>query len=169
MEASNKLNLFKDFVTYQQVTKALKILKLYLEQKLYHQADLDIDSFITINAGNQTYQHWLKEFANSDEAKTISVSNYSKWISDLKELVESTPKIIVYVPFVFPEAKLGQLHKTAVEAVGQFVYLDIKFDEDLLAGCAIVWKGNYKDYSLRSTLRSKQEGVKKLLQQFKTN
>lgn len=76
--------------------------------------------------------------------------------------------LILYLPFeVDDQAQvlLGESVRQTFSKPG--MVLDIKYDPTLIAGCALVWKGVYKDYSLRAKIDQKKEeileGFKKFL------
>jgi F0F1-type ATP synthase delta subunit len=66
--------------------------------------------------------------------------------------------VTVYLAFEMPNeeiVKLAQNIRTTLKSTVTF--LEIKKDANLLAGMALVYKGVYKDYSLRKKLEDQKE------------
>ncbi len=159
-------SLFDVFYTYSDVNKALGFLRNFLETNLFSGQKVTPEEFSDANKLDQSYQDWLVKSLTNSEIKNLSSKDYLTFISALKVQIDSTPRLGIYFPFVFPEKNLAELAKKSAETVGQRVLLDIKFDPDLVGGCAFVWKGNYGDFSMRSLIKQNNEKVRSMLGEF---
>lgn len=81
--------------------------------------------------------------------------------------IQKLTMLTLYLTFEPDEASLSQIGTFARKTFSQNMLLDIKFDPNLIAGCALSFKGIYKDYSLRAKIESRKgemlEGFKKFL------
>lgn len=120
----------------------------------------------------------FKLFGNSDEAKQFSPEDLT-WVSSLEtdliskfnqenlyELFQQIEKeagklqqVIIYLAFEPTQTQIEQIHFWMIKNLPQKVTIDIKIDLTLLGGCALVYKGIYKDYSLRSRIQQQGETI----------
>ena len=71
---------------------------------------------------------------------------------------------MVYTPVIIPDETIPELGQK-IRATFGTVLFELRFDPDLIGGCALVWKGVYKDYSLRAKIAEKH---KEILEGFKS-
>lgn len=103
--------------------------------------------------------NWLKSLP-LDFYQKFTQENVYKIFSDLDDQAARLPILTMYLTFEPDEASLSQLGSFTRK---QFnlppLLLDIKFDPNLIAGAVLVWKGVYKDYSLRLKIESKKSEI----------
>lgn len=93
--------------------------------------------------------------------------NINQIFSYLDENLHKLSTLTVYLPFEANEEAVKSIALKARELFNKTLILDIKYDPLLIAGCALVWNGVYKDYSLRARIEEKKQelfqGFKKFL------
>ncbi len=152
--------ILKDTYSLSQLKHRLRILKSNLLKTFFGGESQDL-SLATQDL------NWLKSLPESFYQK-FTKDNIYQILSDLEKEIPNLPTLTVYLTFEPDDATLAQLGSVARKTFSSpSLVLDIKLDLNLIAGAALVWKGVYKDYSLRAKIESKKleifEGFKKFL------
>ena len=110
--------------------------------------------------------NWLKSLPLSFYQQ-FNKDNVYQIFFDL-EAAEAKLKILtMQLTFEPDEDALNQIGTFARKIFDPTIILDIKLNPNLIAGAALVWKGIYRDYSLRTKIEEKKpeilEGFKKFL------
>lgn len=107
---------------------------------------------------------WLKSLPPSFYQK-FSKDNAYQIFSGLEMEISKIKTLTIYLTFEPDETTLSQIGVYARKTFNSpALLLDIRLDPNLIAGTALVWKGVYKDYSLRAKIESRKEEI---LQGFK--
>ncbi len=85
--------------------------------------------------------------------------NFNLIFENIEERLKTIDLLTVYLAF-----EMGGIE---IQRFGQFIRLktrknlliEIKYDPNLIAGCALVWQGIYKDFSLKNTLKQQQSEI----------
>lgn len=64
--------------------------------------------------------------------------------------IEAAPELTIFLARELPDEALVKMGQKARALFGDQLFLDFKVDRELLGGAALVWKGKYRDYSLRA-------------------
>ena len=86
-------------------------------------------------------------------------------IGKIEQLVSQIKPLTIYISFPADEESIKNIGIKVRETYSQKVVIDLKYDPDLIGGCAFIWNGVYRDYSIRNTLKLDRE---KLLESFKS-
>lgn len=109
---------------------------------------------------------WLKSLP-SDLYQKFNKDNVYDIFSELEKMSAKFPVLTMYLTFEPDDATLFNLGTFVRKTFSPALLLDIKFDPNLIAGTALVWKGVYRDYSLRAKIENMKseitEGFKKFL------
>lgn len=141
-------------LTLQSLHKRLRFLKDFYSAKFYNQqgvvfAQADLD--------------WLNSLG--DKTNQFNKDNLNEMLEALDKGIEKLQHLTAYFAIDLPEDKLEQLARFLRQNFKQQLLIDVKFDPLLIAGCALVYKGVYKDYSLKQTIEDNKE---KVIETFKT-
>lgn len=91
-------------------------------------------------------------------------NNLSQIVTDLENNISKLQVLTLYLPFEINN-QIGQdLGQKVRTNFNQLLLLDIKYDPALIVGCAMVWKGIYKDYSLKAKIGQEKTQI---LESFK--
>lgn len=151
----NILNIIlKDTYTQTLLKHRLNVLKSYL-----------IQSFFGNQRGTFTQidLSWLKSLPPG-LYQNFNKDNIYKIFSDLEKQIISLKTLTIYLTFEPDDLSLSQMGNFARKLFGNSLLLDVKYDPGLTAGAALVWKGVYKDYSLRAKIESRKAEI---LESFK--
>lgn len=152
-------HILQDTYSTTSLRHRLRILKSYISNHIF---------------ANQSQQ----EVAAEDSAWLSSLSpifyqkftaqNVTEIFNSIDVELKKIKILIMYLPFDADDTVAKQIGQYARRAYNQLILLDIKFDPNLTAGCALTWNGIYKDYSLRSKVQERKgdilESFKKFLQ-----
>ncbi len=139
--------------TTQSLHHRLSFLKDYFSAKFYSQQGLVFA---------QTDLEWLQSLGEC--TGQFNRENLNDWIIKLQKQAETLERLTTYFAVDLPEENVRQVAKFIRENFKQGLLVDVKIDPSLIAGCALVYKGVYKDYSLKKTIENQKTQV---LEQFK--
>lgn len=147
--------ILKDTYTLTQLKHRLNILKFYL-----------LNSFF----GGQAQESWSPPDLNWLKSlptpiyQQFNKDNVYQIFTDLESKINQFQPLIIYLTFEPDDAAMAQIGAFARKTFKDLLLLDTKFDPNLIAGAALVWKGVYKDYSLRAKI---EESKLEMLDSFK--
>lgn len=139
-----------------QLKHRVSILKSFLEQQFFGAGKQDLSQIDTawINSLPQTF---LQNF-NKD--------NLSAAFEELQKQITKLQTLTLYLTFDPDTQSIQQMGEFARRTFSPLIMLDIKYDPNLIAGAALVWKGVYKDYSLRSKIESRKGEILESFNKF---
>lgn len=91
-----------------------------------------------------------------------AIENLKDNLPKAVKTLEQIPPVVLYLPFELPEANLKEI-ALSLRAILPNALLEIKYSTFLIAGCALSYRGIYKDYSIKAKLGEKREEIEKLL------
>lgn len=155
--------ILKDTFSLAQLKHRIRILKSNLLRTFFDNQP----SHIYEGVLSHQDLNWLKSLP-SDFYQQFNKNNVYQIFSSLDDNSANLPILIMYLTFEPDEATLNLLGLfTRKQFNNPSLMLDIKFDPNLIAGIALVWKGVLRDYSLRLRIESKKseilEGFKRFL------
>ena len=108
---------------------------------------------------------WINALPKDFLAK-FDKDNSSRQISALENKIKELPLLTLYLPFEASEEAIRIIGSMTRQLFQSQLLLDIKYDPTLLAGVALVWKGVYKDYSLRSRIEERKKEISDSFKKF---
>lgn len=142
--------ILKDTYTLAQLKYRVSLLKNYLLQNLFgSQQKLEFG----VKDAN-----WLKSLP-PDFYQNFNKDNVYRLLADIEKQKEGLKNLTIYLTFEPDDFTLNQIGAYARKSFGEQILLDVKYDPNLIAGCSLVWKGVYKDYSLKAQLKEKQSEI----------
>ncbi|MCL4367552.1 hypothetical protein M1563_05300 [Patescibacteria group bacterium] len=149
----DQINIFISTVYGKsEATRQLATLKSYLLNRLFS----NDQSMLTSLEPEQI--RWMQSLGE-DFYQGINQTNVYQILQAIEEHLAQLEPLIIYLPFVLPDAQLPNLGKYARNLFGPECLVEIKFDPDLIAGPALVWKGVYKDYSIKQKLADHHQEI----------
>ncbi len=135
--------ILQDTYTLSVLKHKLNILKAYLLHQFFG------------TSPDEKEADWIKALP----LQNISKDNVYEMFTNLEAQIAKLPTLIIYLTFEADDDSLAQIGIFARKAYLPSLLLDIKYDPNLIAGAALVWKGVYKDYSLRAKIEEKKEEI----------
>lgn len=149
--------ILKDTYTLYQLKHRLKVLRAKLSKEFF---------------GNQMEENLppsdLKWF-DSIPKEILSLfnnSNYSDLISSVELSLSKIQMLTLYLPFEANDDAIREIGARARLFFGEQFLLNIKYNPELIAGCALSWKGIYKDYSIHKRIEDKRQMLTESFKKF---
>lgn len=149
--------ILKDTYTLSQLKHRLHILRSKLSQSFFG------GEIISSLSPSDTI--WIQSIPPEFFA-LFNKDNYSKLISDTELSLSKIKMLTVYLAFETNDEVLGAIGIKARQLFGEAFLLDIKYNPELIAGCAFSWNGIYKDYSIHSKILEKKEIISANFKKF---
>lgn len=152
-------NILSNTLTQSQLMRKLKVLNIYLQSKLFV-----IDGSINSLSSEET--NWLSSL-DQNLLNQINKDNFHDFFSKLEQQARTISPLILYLAFQPPDEEVIKLGERLRKDYGKNFLFEIKVDPSLLAGCALAWRGVYKDYSLKSKIAANKEQLTSIFNQLK--
>lgn len=146
--------ILKDTFSLSQLKHRLRILKSNLVETLFSEATTTV---------SPADLNWLKSLPPTFYSQFNKDNIYSIFF-ELDIAVRKSAVLTVYLAFEPDDTTVSQIGLFARKTFLPSLLLDVKLDPNLIAGAALVWKGMYRDYSIKAMLEAKKAEI---LQGFK--
>lgn len=154
---NNPVDLFlQNTYSLSQVRIRLLVLKSYLSQRFFHAPTISLsesDLFFVNSLGEDFF-------------KQFSPTNLDASLEKLSQDVKALPHLIIFVPFDIPEEDVNKIGIWLRTNTKQKFVFETKIDPDLIGGCALSYKGIYKDFSLRLKIEENKQKIKENLNSY---
>lgn len=148
--------ILKDTYTISGLKSKLRILRAYFSKIFFGAADLVLNEDDTL---------WINSLPKDFLAK-FDKNNITQKIAELEKEMGQLQLLTVYLPFEVNEEAISSIGSKARGLFNPELLLDIKYNPALLAGCALSWKGIYKDYSLHEKVAEKKLEISQSFKKF---
>lgn len=155
----------KETYTKKDIARRLRLLREYFEGGFFTFTEMEVTKFLLGKHATMDDIHvfvsWGKDFYDAFSKETM----YAR-INALHEAVKKLPHVVMYIPYEPVPAEIVKLGKWCRQNIGGDLVVDLRTDITLLGGCAFVWKGVYRDYSLRYYMRKKKAEITRLVTEY---
>jgi len=146
-----QLALLKEFFEYSFFSDSpkepsKKTLKAFLKEK-------EADEF-------KNYSYAILDLKD-DFLKQFDKENFYRLFQESENEAENFPILVLYLPVSFSLKELALFGKWFRENLDENIFLDIKVDNSIVAGCMFVWKNRLYDLSLKKMLNEKKNEIVK--------
>ena len=141
--------ILKNTYTTVQFNHRLKVLKFFLTAKVFGGKSPDVPP-----EDLSWFNSLSKDFVSNFDADNLSTS-----LQSLEETFSQSPILTINISFNPDEGTISQIGEYIRQNFTTFTLLDIKYAPSIIAGAALVWKGVYKDYSLKMAIEGKKDQV----------
>lgn len=162
--------ILKNTYTKTDALKRLRILKEFVSLKLFGAEDQTEtgtlkDRFLEEDLIwlNNIFGQDVTKINKQDLSKQFEANNVYHQFEQWEETIKNTQTLTLYIPITIPDQSIIQVGQYLRQSYGQNFLIDLKYDPTLVAGVALVWKGVYKDYSIRQKLQQNREKVTSLI------
>lgn len=163
MEEQFLNQILKDTYTVGDFKKRYQFLKSRLQGEIFKSKEGEPEEKHE-SAKGHALDGWFEHFDKKilDE---VTNSNFSQINEYIENFLSGTNLIAIYFVFVPGDPQLKEVGDWLRENLkNPKLIFDVKIDPSLIGGCAIVYKGVYKDYSLRSKITANKG---KLMEEFR--
>lgn len=153
-DLQHRLTLLREFMEYQFFKPHEKTNVVYLLNEFIDQKKESRDEFNALNAWDYPfYSRFNKE-------------NVYENLKEIEKEAEKLPVITIYLPFNLPIFEAPKLGKWLRANIDPKILAEIKSDPSLIGGCSLVYKGEYRDLSLRFYIEKHKEAIRKVLESY---
>lgn len=148
--------ILENTYTLDVLKKRVKALKQKVNIELFN---------LKIDAKHQDteYAAWLNSLGK-DFFKVFTREDFQQVFEALDKQISEIQPLVIYFSFDPGPSQIILIGGLLRQDLGKNFIYDIKLDYSLLGGCAFVWKGIYKDYSIKAKLALNRE---KILESFR--
>lgn len=144
--------ILADTYTTSTLKKRTKALKAYLTEKYFGLGNSE-----NINVDREELI-WLKSLTSNFLA-LFRKEDFNDIFHSIETFLDNIMPLTIYLSFDPGEEEIKSISKFIRSNFNQNIILDIKLDYSLIGGCALIWKGVYKDYSLKSNIQVNKEQI----------
>ena len=145
--------------TVTDFRRRLRVLKEYISSILYSS---DADAYLK---NSEIDRDWLLSLGKQFPEE-FNRENYQNIFAYLESQANQIVPLTIYISFQMPDAEKLRMGKWIRDNYGPNFFFDLKIDPYLIASCALVWKGIYKDYSIRKKIEDRKEEIISSLKSF---
>ena len=151
--------------TKTDIVRRTRFLREYMEKTFFTPEEHEMTKFLISRQATtediDSFLSWGEEFF-----KTFTRENTYKIVSAINDFAKHMPQVVLYIPYEPVPAETVKLGKWFRKSVHREILMDLHTDPTLLGGCAFVWRGIYRDYSLRYYMLKKREEIHKLISEY---
>ncbi len=137
---------FQTTYSLQQAKTRLRLLRAYLLKSFFQESQTpDTDPWL-LSLGQAFYKEFTRD-------------NVYQKLRSIEETIVKTKPLVLYLSFDIPDSEVDKLGTWFRQNSQSNIFFDIRFDPNLLGGCAMSWHGVYKDYSLRSRIEMNKDKI----------
>jgi|SRR3989344_4817887 len=141
--------LFSDTYTLSSLKFKSRILRAYMQEILFSGSNQSLDSVDPEGKGRE----WIKSL-DKKVLSAITKENFNEVFKFLEEKI--TSGLVLYLAFPAEEAQIKEIGQWLRKNINGQLIFDVKVDPSLIGGCALVYKGVYKDFSLKGKIGEKK-------------
>lgn len=111
------------------------------------------------------YDAWINSLGK-DFAKVFTRDDFQQAFEELDKQVSELQPLVIYFSYDPGPSQIILIGGWLRQNLGKNFVFDIKLDYSLIGGCAFVWKGIYKDYSVRAKIAQNKEIILESFRNF---
>lgn len=148
--------ILENTYTMDVLKKRVKVLRQKVNIELFN---------LKIDPKHQDNEHtaWINSLGK-DFFKVFTKDDFQKVFEELDRQISEIQPLVIYFAYDPGPSQIVLIGGWLRENLGKNFIFDIKLDYSLIGGCALVWKGIYKDYSIKSKISQNKE---KILESFR--
>lgn len=149
----------------------IKLLQEFLEFRLFQiHANSNLlvllNEFINLKKESRDEFSALNFWNLKDFFESFHQNNLYSILKNVVDQEKKLPYVVVYLPFLPPIYEIPKLGRWLRSNIKPNIMLDIKHDPKLIGGCALVYRGAYRDFSLRYYLEKSKKTIKKVINEY---
>lgn len=162
--------------TRNQAIKRLRLIKEFLNFAFFtNQTGDDFNTLFEKFKSKYLRENALSDIKELNFIHSLGVSFFKLFtpatlhlqLEQLEEQLLKNKTITLHIPFDLPDESVQELGVWFKQNLDATVLFNVVLDPTLIAGCAISFNGNYRDYSIKSKLKNTHTEVLNLLNSFK--
>lgn len=138
--------ILEDTFSLSQLKRRVNLLKQVTSKKVFGGDNPNLEEY----AQREDFA-WLNSLTD-DFYGAFNKENFTTTFLELEKYISWIKPLVVHLPFDLPTDEIKKLGTYLRKNFASVMVMDIKIDPSLIGGCALVWNGIYKDYSIRKVL-----------------
>lgn len=147
--------ILQDTFTKNLALKRVAALRNHLVNKLFKASESKAGKNITEDPEITT---WVLNL-NPETLHGITASNVYKTFDNLEASIKLGEPLILYLPYELPAEEIMKIGYRLRADYGLQFLMDIQIDPNLIAGCALSYKGIYKDFSVKQKILDNKKEI----------
>lgn len=156
--------ILKDTFTLEVFKRRYQALKIELQNRIYGSGKLSNEeaqdpAASPLRNSDALDKHWLESF---DPKLFLGVTNdqFNSIKLYIDVFINNTPPLSIYFVFLPEPPQIKEVGDWLRKNLNNpKLIFDIKVDPSLIGGCAVVYKGVYRDYSLKAKISEHKEEI----------
>ena len=145
---------------YSQILESIRTTEdrqiLYDEIEILSNSLYGKDEQVFEAALNSSVRFWVGEIIKS-ESQNVGKQDYILNIKNQLDKFESVKLEIAYEP---SRSSLDRFHSNLKKYIGKPALLDLSINKHIVGGAVIIYKGNFRDFSMRKLYDAEVSGLK---------
>lgn len=142
--------------TKNQAEKKIIVLKNFLLNNIFAISKKKVSSEAITD--NPKLALWVENLDKS-VLSSVTPQNIYEIFEKMETEVKAIEPLVLYLPYELPEEEINQIGTTLRKDYGPKFLIEISIDPNLIAGCALSYKGIYKDYSVRQKITDNKQEI----------
>ncbi len=165
-----KAHIQKTTFTVTEAHHVLSVLRQVIDKIFFIENDgMPIDERYRAAVADlpDTDRHHLSSLS-ADFLKEVSGDNVHTVLHDVREWVESRPKLTLYIPVVFETEQLATIGTWCRSEMSPDMFLETIVEPSVVGGCAFIYKSSYHDMSLRARLHEDPTAIPNIIARYES-
>lgn len=162
MDPVEELSLLEKVLQNTYTLSVLKKRVKALKQKV------NIELFnLKVDPKHQENEHiaWINSLGE-DFFKVFTRDDFQQVFEELDRQISEIQPLVIYFAYEPGPSQIILIGGWLRQNLGKNFIYDIKLDYSLIGGCAFVWKGVYKDYSVKAKISQNREQILESFRNF---
>ncbi len=159
------VTILKSSYTKTDIGRRTRLLREYLEKSFFTPEKSEMTKFLISRQATtddiDTFLGWGEGFF-----RAFTKENLYSFISAVNSRMKKLPIVTLYIPYEPVPAEIIKLGRWFRGNVSEEVLVDLHTDPSLLGGCSFVYRGVYRDYSLRYYMMKKRAQIEKIITEY---
>ncbi len=153
MESEKLISIFlKGVWTKEEALKKFDILEDFLLKKFFSSEEKSLPPELK-DLPKNFFDYFSKENAPS-------------LLEKMEAKIEKIEPLVIYLPFSPSKREIEKIGNFIKKKIRKDIILEFREDKSLIGGCALAWKGLYKDFSIRGELKQKRKKIYEIFSQY---
>lgn len=147
--------ILSDTFVKSQAEKKVIALKNYLLNDIFV-SNKTTDTKTDVN--NPKLNMWLTSL-DKKVLSSITPQNIYATFNKMEADIKAIEPLVLYLPYELPESEITQIGRQLRSDYGPNFLIEVTIDPNLIAGCALSYKGIYKDYSVKQKIADNKQAI----------
>lgn len=108
---------------------------------------------------------WLTK-VNKKALEDITNKNVYAVFDKAESELKAVEPLVLYLPYELPEEEMTAIGLRLRRDYGENFLMEVTIDPNLIAGCALSFKGIYKDYSVKQRIADNKQAILESFKQY---